>query len=126
MISLSRFKNSQFLLEIYEKFPTFTDVEVTNLKLNRDGPTLAVEIITKEIPIKSPRKWGDFNFVFIELAFFSIQKIKISAFEGNGSTSISLSDNSEIFEIEMSGAAELSATAEFAIIKNVKPVLRRN
>lgn len=49
MISLQRITNHQALTAIFGEIPTFVHSEVLDVQLKRDGPTLSIRLLTKEL-----------------------------------------------------------------------------
>ena len=50
--------NPRFVLSLFDEIPRLGMVEGSRLGLNRDGPTLEIELLSSVVPEKMPEVWG--------------------------------------------------------------------
>lgn len=77
MINEEKFMNPQAIINIFGSMPNFTDAELMNVELNRDGPCLFVRLMTKEFVENKPKHWGKWDVVYIEMYFIGVQDLLI-------------------------------------------------
>jgi Immunity protein 50 len=118
--------NYEYFRSIFGEIPDFGNIEVSSIELNRDGSSFFVTILTDQIPKSPPKKWIEFNAVYIKLQFFPILKISISKFESSGYSKISILDSASNFAMKISGSVNLELISEYVRIESIKEYTRDN
>lgn len=77
MINQLKILNPQALISIFGMIPEFKQSELLDVHLRRDGPTLAIRLMTKENVENKPKRWNKWDVIYIEISFFCIQNLKI-------------------------------------------------
>lgn len=67
MINSSRIMNPQAITGIFRSMPMFNDSELLNVQIKRDGPTLFIQLSTKEIVKNKPKRWSEWDIVYVEM-----------------------------------------------------------
>ena len=114
MIDQFKFLNPQALISIFGKIPKFEESELLDVRLKRDGPTLVIQLMTKE------------NVIYVEISFFTIHNLTI---KGLGTENII--DYFEINTIEEEGLLKIKCknqmlvecSFEWAKVEGVTPGL---
>lgn len=75
--------NSQAFTSIFGGMPSFNDSELLDVQLRRDGPTLFIRLLTKEIVKTKPKRWDKWDVVYIEMSFFAIRNLTINGLGTN-------------------------------------------
>lgn len=70
MINSNRIMNPQAITGIFGGMSVFEKSELLNVQVNRDGPTLFIQLSTKEIVKNKPKRWSEWDIVYIEMSFF--------------------------------------------------------
>ena len=124
MINLN-FK-SQALIGIFGKIPKFEESELVDVRLKRDGPTLVIQLMTKENVENKPKRWNKWDVIYVEISFFTIYNLTI---KGLGIENII--DYFEINKIEEEGLLKIKCknqmlvecSFEWAKVEGVTPGL---
>ncbi|MEH7469529.1 Imm50 family immunity protein, partial [Priestia megaterium] len=66
MINSSRIMNAQAITGIFGRVLTFNGSELLNVQIKRDGPTLFIELSTKEMVKNKPKRWNEWDIVYVE------------------------------------------------------------
>ncbi|AZQ48037.1 immunity 50 family protein [Bacillus albus] len=69
--------NPQALIGVFGKAPKLEDVELLEVRLKRDGPTLFILLMTKETVEHKPKRWNKWDVIYVEISFFTIQNLTI-------------------------------------------------
>lgn len=80
MINSSRIMNPQAITGIFGRMPMFNDSELLNVQIKRDGPTLFIQLSTKEIVKNKPKRWSEWDIVYVEMSFFGVRELEINSF----------------------------------------------
>lgn len=83
MIREKKFMNPQAMSQIFGEIPQFKNAEIMNVDLNRDGPTLFIRLMTKDSVKNKPKRWRDFDVVYVELSFIGVTDLKINHLGNN-------------------------------------------
>lgn len=77
MIDQFKFLNPQALISIFGKIPKFEESELLDVRLKRDGPTLVIQLMTKENVENKPKRWNKWDVIYVEISFFTIHNLTI-------------------------------------------------
>jgi len=77
MIDQLKILNPQALISIFGKIPKFEDAELLEVCLKRDGPTLVIQLMTKENVEHKPKRWNKLDVIYVEISFFTIRNLII-------------------------------------------------
>lgn len=80
MINSSRIMNPQAITGIFGSMPMFNDSELLNVQIKRDGPTLFIQLSTKEIVKNKPKRWSEWDIVYVDMSFFGVRELEINSF----------------------------------------------
>lgn len=80
MINSSRIMNPQAIIGIFGSMPNFKDTELLNVQLKRDGPTLFIQLSTKEIVKNKPKRWSEWDIVYVEMSFLGVKNLEVNSF----------------------------------------------
>lgn len=100
-----KFMNPQALTSIFGNIPLLEGAELLDIQLKREEPILSVTLMTKEAVKSKPKRWDQWDVVYIQLSFLTIRNLEI---KGWGKDNI-------ISRFEISGKTESNAL----IIKGV-------
>ncbi|KAA0743779.1 hypothetical protein DN389_18985 [Bacillus sp. AY3-1] len=79
MIDQLKILNPQALISIFGKIPKFEDAELLEVCLKRDGPTLVTQLMTKENVEHKPKRWNNWDVIYVEISFFTIRNLTIES-----------------------------------------------
>ncbi|MBZ4224481.1 immunity 50 family protein [Bacillus wiedmannii] len=79
MINQLKILNPQVLIRIFGKVPKFEDAELLEVCLKRDGPTLVPQLMTKENVEHKPKRWNNWDVIYVEISFFTIRNLTIES-----------------------------------------------
>ena len=77
MIDQFKFLNPQALIGIFGKIPKFEESELVDVRLKRDGPTLVIQLMTKENVENKPKRCNKWDVIYVEISFFTIYNLTI-------------------------------------------------
>lgn len=111
---------------IFGKIPKFEESELVDVRLKRDGPTLVIQLMTKENVENKPKRWNKWDVIYVEISFFTIYNLTI---KGLGIENII--DYFEINKIEEEGLLKIKCknqmlvecSFEWAKVEGVTPGL---
>ncbi|MEA1024793.1 immunity 50 family protein [Bacillus subtilis] len=126
MIIEEKFMNPQAIINIFGSMPNFTDAELMNVELNRDGPCLFVCLMTKDVVENKPKRWGKWDVVYVEMSLIGVQDLLIKNLGTNN-----IVDQFEISELNGNGSLkikcnnqmQLECLFDWARIENITPGL---
>ena len=126
MIDQFKFLNPLALIGIFGKIPKFEESELVDVRLKRDGPTLVIQLMTKENVENKPKRWNKWDVIYVEISFFTIYNLTI---KGLGIENII--DYFEINKIEEEGLLKIKCknqmlvecSFEWAKVEGVTPGL---
>ena len=110
----------------FGKIPKFEESELVDVRLKRDGPTLVIQLMTKENVENKPKRWNKWDVIYVEISFFTIYNLTI---KGLGIENII--DYFEINKIEEEGLLKIKCknqmlvecSFEWAKVEGVTPGL---
>lgn len=129
MISLQRITNHQAFTTIFGKIPTFIHSEVLDVQLKRDGPTLSIRLLTKEFVRNKPKRWSEWDVVYVELSFFGLQNLRIFDYGTNNTIVQFKVQNKEeegVLEIICDNGMAITCTFDWIRVEKVTPGLIGN
>ena len=118
--------NPQAITGIFGSMPNFKDTELLNVQLKRDGPTLFIQLSTKEIVKNKPKRWSEWDIVYIEMSFFDVKNLEVNSF--GTINEIEQFDIKEIGEegsvkIKCSNSTSINCLFDWARIEQISPGL---
>jgi hypothetical protein len=119
----SRVGKSDFLLKIYGHYPSLDGVEVTELVLSREGPSISLSLLAPTLPYNPPADWKPFNQVFLGLRFVSIDAVEITKLSVDGRSNIRMWDQGSCIRAQCAGAAEFDVHFQHLMIDRISGVL---
>lgn len=126
MISLQRIMNHQALTTIFGEFPTFVHSEVLDVQLQRDGPTLSIRLLTKELVRNKPKRWSEWDVVYVELSFFSVQNLKIIDYGTNNTIvqfKVKNTEEEGVLNITCDNGMTITCTFDWIRVEKITPGL---
>ena len=110
MIDQFKFLNPQALISIFGKIPKLKESELLEVRLKRDGPTLVIQLMTKENVENKPKRWNKWDVIYVEISFFTIHNLTI---KGLGTENII--DYFEINTIEEEGLLKIKCKNQMLV-----------
>lgn len=126
MINSSRIMNAQAITGIFGRMLTFNGSELLNVQIKRDGPTLFIELSTKEMVKNKPKRWNVWDIVYVEMSFFGVRELEINSFGTmNEIKQFEMEDIGEEGSIKIQCSNKMSITCLFdwARIEQINPGL---
>ncbi|ENQ3105774.1 immunity 50 family protein [Bacillus cereus] len=118
--------NPQALISVFGKIPKFEESELLDVCLKRDGPTLVIQLMTKEHVENKPKRWNKWDVIYIEIAFFTIRNLTI---EGLGAENIidhfeiHTTEEGSLLKIKCKNQMIVECLFEWARVEGVTPGL---
>ena len=85
--------------------------ELLDVRLKRDGPTLVIQLMTKENVENKPKRWDKWDVIYVEISFFAIHNLTI---KGLGTENII--DYFEINTIEEEGLLKIKCKNQMLVL----------
>lgn len=126
MIREEKFMNPQAMTQIFEEIPQFKNAEIMNVDLNRDGPTLFIRLMTKDSVKNKPKRWRDFDVVYVELSFIGVTDLKINHLGNNNIIDhfeISTTENQGLLKINCKNQMQIETIFDWARVEQISPGL---
>ncbi|MCY7617648.1 immunity 50 family protein [Bacillus pumilus] len=126
MIREEKFMNPQAMTQIFGEIPQFKNAEIMNVDLNRDGPTLFIRLMTKDSVKNKPKRWGNFDVVYVELSFIGVTDLKINHLGNNNIIDhfeISTTENEGLLKINCKNQMQIETIFDWARIEQISPGL---
>ncbi len=126
MIREEKFMNPQAMTQIFGEIPQFKNAEIMNVDLNRDGPTLFIRLMTKDSVKNKPKRWGNFDVVFVELSFIGVTDLKINHLGNNNIIDhfeISTTENEGLLKINCKNQIQIKTIFDWARVEQISPGL---
>ncbi|MGR8013584.1 immunity 50 family protein [Bacillus sp. RM3] len=126
MIREEKFMNPQAMTQIFGEIPQFKNAEIMNVDLNRDGPTLFIRLMTKDSVKNKPKRWGNFDVVFVELSFIGVTDLKINHLGNNNIIDhfeISTTENEGLLKINCKNQMQIETIFDWARVEQISPGL---
>ena len=118
-----RVDRSDFLLEIYGHYPSLDSVEVTELVLSREGPSIKLSLLAPTLPYNPPTQWKPSNQVFFGLQLISIDSVEITKLSFDGRSQIRMWDQGPHIRAQCLGAAKFDIQFQHLAIDRISGVL---
>ncbi|MGG0542637.1 Imm50 family immunity protein [Priestia aryabhattai] len=110
MINSNRIMNPQAVTGIFGRMPMFNNSELLSVQIKRDGPTLFIQLSTKEIVKNKPKRWDEWDIVYIEMSFLGVKELEINSFG-----TINEIEEFEIEDIGEGGSIKIQCTNRMSI-----------
>lgn len=126
MIREEKFMNPQAMTQIFGEIPQFKNAEIMNVDLNRDGPTLFIRLMTKDSVKNTPKRWRDFDVVYVELSFIGVTDLKINHLGNNNIIDhfeISTTENEGFLKINCKNQMQIETIFDWARVEQISPGL---
>ncbi|PRS75941.1 MULTISPECIES: immunity 50 family protein [Bacillus] len=126
MIREEKFMNPQAMTQIFGEIPQFKNAEIMNVDLNRDGPTLFIRLMTKDSVKNKPKRWRDFDVVYVELSFIGVTDLKINHLGNNNIIDhfeISTTENEGFLKINCKNQMQIETIFDWARVEQISPGL---
>ncbi|MEK4050507.1 immunity 50 family protein [Bacillus sp. FSL K6-2839] len=126
MIREEKFMNLQAMTQIFGEIPQFKNAEIMNVDLNRDGPTLFIRLMTKDSVKNKPKRWGNFDVVYVELSFIGVTDLKINHLGNNNIIDyfeISTTEDQGLLKINCKNQMQIETIFDWARIEQISPGL---
>ncbi len=127
MMDVSKLMNPQALTNIFGTVPTFVNSELLDVQLKRDGPTLFIRLMTKQLVQKKPARWIDkWDVIYIEMSFFAIRDLAISGWKNNNLMTqfeIKKTGDEGFLDIKCSNQAQIQCSFDWARVEQLNPGL---
>ncbi|MFV5962619.1 immunity 50 family protein [Bacillus sp. AK25] len=126
MIREEKFMNPQAMTQIFGEIPQFKNAEIMNIDLNRDGPTLFIRLMTKDSVKNKPKRWGNFDVVYVELSFIGVTDLKINHLGNNNIIDhfeISTTEDQGLLKINCKNQMQIETIFDWARIEQISPGL---
>ncbi|MEK5135050.1 immunity 50 family protein [Bacillus sp. FSL W8-0645] len=126
MIREEKFMNPQAMTQIFGEIPQFKNAEIMNVDLNRDGPTLFIRLMTKDSVKNKPKRWGNFDVVYVELSFIGVTDLKINHLGNNNIIDhfeISTTENEGLLKINCKNQMQIETIFDWARVEQISPGL---
>lgn len=97
-----------------------------NVDLNRDGPTLFLRLMTKDSVKNTPKRWRDFDVVYVELSFIGVTDLKINHLGNNNIIDhfeISTTENEGFLKINCKNQMQIETIFDWARVEQISPGL---
>ncbi|EKF36678.1 immunity 50 family protein [Bacillus xiamenensis] len=126
MIREEKFMNPQAMTQIFGEIPQFKNAEIMNVDLNRDGPTLFIRLMTKDSVKNKPKRWRDFDVVYVELSFIGVTDLKINHLGNNNIIDhfeISTTGDEGLLKINCKNQMQIETIFDWARVEQISPGL---
>ncbi len=121
--------NNKFLSTLYESVPMLVDVQITKLAISDSGNRITIAFKMPFYADSPPKKWKErnYNSVMVELDFFAISTLKISANTNyyTGNIEIQRAEN-QLIDITIAGNIDVQFQAEAGLIQSVEGYILRS
>lgn len=126
MVNTNRLMNPQAITGIFGRMPLFKGSQLLTLQMKRDGPSLYIQIGTKETVEKKPLRWDEWDIVYIEISFWGGKDLKIQSFGTfNAIEQFKIEDGEEsaYINIQCSNGMAISCLLDWARVERITPGL---
>jgi Immunity protein 50 len=126
MVSSNRLMNPQAITGIFGRMPLLKRSELLTLQMKRDGPSLYIQIGTKETIEKKPVRWDEWDIVYIEISFWGVNDLEIHSFGTfNEIEQFLIEDGKESssITIQCSNGMSISCLFDWARVERITPGL---
>ncbi|MGN7770175.1 Imm50 family immunity protein [Phyllobacterium sp. 22552] len=105
--------NPAYLKALYDVAPSLGQVEILNMHLGRDGPSLELNFSTECLPVRPPVKWGEFDRVTFRIRLFDIRNLSVTKFGRAGFSRIGIEKLGAFLNVEVEGAVTMFCSAKY-------------
>lgn len=126
MIDQLKILNPQALISIFGKVPKFEEAELLEVRLKRDGPTLVIQLMTKETVEHKPKRWNKWDVIYVEISFFTIRNLTIESLGTENIIDyfeISTTSEGSLLKIKCKNQMIVESLFDWARIEGVTPGL---
>jgi Immunity protein 50 len=126
MVSSNRLLNPQAITGIFGRMPLLKGSELLTLQMKRDGPSLYIQIDTKETIEKKPVRWDEWDIVYIEISFWGVKDLEIHSFGTFNEIEqflIEDGEESSSITIQCSNGMSISCLFDWARVERITPGL---
>lgn len=126
MIDQLKILNPQALISIFGRIPKFEEAELLDVRLKRDGPTLIIQLMTKETVEHKPKRWNKWDVIYVEISFFTIRNLTIESLGTENIIDyfeISTTSEGSLLKIKCKNQMIVESLFDWAKIEGVTPGL---
>ena len=126
MINQFKIMNPQAFISIFGNVPSLNDSELLDVQLRRDGPTLFIRLLTKEVIQTKPKSWDKWDVVYVEMSFFAIRDLTINGLGTNNQINqFEIKDVGEdgVLEIKCNNQMYIKCSFDWARVEQITPGL---
>ena len=70
-------QNPEAITSLYDAPPNLRNILLHRIDLQESGWVCRVVLVTSELPVRRPQRWGDCNVVHIELGMMEITELEV-------------------------------------------------
>lgn len=122
MINKIKLMNPQAFTSIFGDIPSLDDSELLDIQLKRDGPTLFIRLLTREIIKIKPKRWDKWDVVYVEMSFLGIRDLVINGL-GTNNQIILFEINDGALEIRCTNQMHIKCAFDWARVEQITPGL---
>ena len=126
MINQFKVMNPQAFISIFGNIPNLNDSELLEVQLRRDGPTLFIRLLTKEVIQTKPKRWDKWDVVYVEMSFFAIRDLTINGLGTNNQINqfeIKEVGEDGVLEIKCNNQMYIKCSFDWARVEQITPGL---
>ena len=114
-----RLINEQALNSTFGYIPKFINSEIIDIQVKRDGPAILILLKTKEIVHFKPKKWDDFDVIYVYLTFYGIKSLDINNFGTQNKIQTFLVNDEGLLNINCNNNMSINFIFDFARVENI-------
>lgn len=101
--------------------PSLTTVQLHEVCLHRDGPSITLRFDLPEFPAAPPQKWLEAvcNTVQVKLMLIDVQNVSLHGLNHKAVVDLSLTKKNNLIELSSSGATKMEIQAKWAQITDI-------
>jgi hypothetical protein len=104
---LNLLENSSRLAGLYGDAPIFAEVDLHEIKLHRDGPTMVVRFDLAIFPDSPPAEWSNYNTVQMVLDLCGVRNVRIANYALTNKYSLEFSESNGSVAVSCFGKTDL-------------------
>ena len=118
-------QNPDAITSLYDVPPDLRNISLHRIDLQESGWAFQVVLVTSEMPVRPPQRWGECNVVHIELGVMEITELEIVGWpwERFGNATAFRSESKVVFEAQGAGFRVKVASAAAMFLCSVKGAL---
>src|SRR5215467_2358341 len=118
-------QNPNAITSLYDAPPDLRNILLHRIDLQESGWAFRVVLVTSEMPVRRPQRWGECNVVHIELGVMEITELEIVGWpwERFGNATAVRSESKVVFGAQGAGFRVKVASAAAMFLCSVKGVL---